>query len=821
MPEELFINPDEVRESGKISFDDIPLNQYDKTIEEEQENYSKEELLRIYRDMALIREFETMIESMKGTSKYQGIEHNYLGPAHLYFGQEAAAVGQAYVLNVEDLIFGSHRSHGEILAKGCSAIEKLSDDELMKIMEDFYDGKLLNVIKGKQNNVNDVKELALDFLLYGATAEIFFKDNGFNRGLGGSMHAFFPPFGIYPNNAIVGGSAPISTGAALYKKIRKKDGIIVANIGDGSLGCGPVWESINFSAMGQLKELWPDEYKGGLPIIFNFMDNQYGMGGQTAGETMAFDKLTRLGAGINPEQMHAERIDGYNPLAVIEGVKRKKKLIKEGKGPVLLDTLTYRLTGHSPSDANTYRTKEEFEAWENQDCIETYKERLVNAEIIDKDQFEKIDKEIKERLKKVCKLAVDNDTTPYMANPEEIGNLMFSDNKVEKREKGESEVLQPKEENTRIKRLKNRERVGIKDGKEVSKIKRLQIRDALYEAIIDKFYEDPTLIAYGEDHRHWGGAFAVYNGLTEALPYHRFFNAPISEAAIIGSGVGYTMSGGRAIVELMYADFIGRAGDEIFNQMAKWQSMSAGILDMPLILRVAIGNKYGAQHSQDWTSLVSHIPGLKVVYPVTPYDAKGLMNSALNGTDPVVFFEKQNLYDKGEEFRLEEGVPEDNYEIPLGEPDIKREGEDLTVLSVGSTLYRAREAADILQNEHDLSTEIVDARSIVPFNYDKVIESVKKTGRIIITGDQCQRGSILNDFAQNISELAFDYLDGPPVVVGARNWITPSTDLEEYLFTQPDWIIDSGHEKILPLEGYVPENNFTKNEQIRRNKKGI
>ncbi|MFW6271370.1 MAG: alpha-ketoacid dehydrogenase subunit beta, partial [Bacillota bacterium] len=345
--------------------------------------------------------------------------------------------------------------------------------------------------------------------------------------------------------------------------------------------------------------------------------------------------------------------------------------------------------------------------------------------------------------------------------------------------------------------------------------------DALFESILDKFYEDPTLIAYGEDNRHWGGAFAVYNGLTEAIPYHRFFNAPISEAAICGSAVGYAISGGRVIIELMYADFIGRAGDEIFNQMAKWQSMSAGILDMPLVLRISIGNKYGAQHSQDWTSLVSHIPGLKVVYPVTPYDAKGLMNSALSGTDPVVFFEKQKLYGVGEQFHLEEGVPEDYYEIEIGEPDIKREGNDVTILSIGSTLYRTLDAADILEKDYNLSAEIIDARSLVPFNYEKVIDSVKKTGRILVVGDACQRGSMLNDFAQNINELAFDYLDGPPVVIGARNWITPSTKLEDAYFPQPEWIIDAIHEKILPLKDHVPQYNFTRNEKIRRNKKGV
>jgi 2-oxoisovalerate dehydrogenase E1 component len=270
----------------------------------------------------------------------------------------------------------------------------------------------------------------------------------------------------------------------------------------------------------------------------------------------------------------------------------------------------------------------------------------------------------------------------------------------------------------------------------------------------------------------------------------------------------------------MYCDFLGRAGDEVFNQLSKWQAMSAGVLKMPVVLRVSVGSKYGAQHSQDWTSLCAHIPGLKVVFPVTPYDAKGLMNSALAGTDPVVFFESQRLYGIGEMFRPE-GVPEGYYEIPIGEPDIKKEGKDITILTVGATLYRALDAARILEEKYGLSAEVIDARTIVPFNYEKVLDSVKKTGRIVLAGDACQRGSHLNDIAQNISELAFDYLDAPPVVIGARNWITPAHELEEEFFPQPDWFIDAIHEKILPLKGHVPRNNFTPGEQLRNSRRGV
>lgn len=823
MSKQLFVDPDEIRKSGKIKFNDIDVNQYNKTIDQEKANFTKDDFMRIYRDMAIIREFETMLYSIKTTNNYNGVEYFNPGPAHLSTGQEASAVGQAYLLTPDDFIFGSHRSHGEIIAKGLSAIKKISDNDLLDTMKDFFDGSVLKVVEGKQKDSNNVKELAVDFLLYGILAEIFARETGFSKGLGGSMHAFFTPFGIYPNNAIVGGSAGIAAGAALYKKVNRKKGIVVANIGDGSMGCGPVYEALNFASMEQYDKLWEKGFEGGLPIIFNFNDNQYGMGGQTSGETMGFGMLARVGAGINPDQMHAERIDGYNPLAVIDAIGRKKKLIEEKKGPVLLDTMTYRFAGHSPSDASSYRTKEEIEAWEKQDSLIEYRKKLVDASVAVDDEFDTINENVKDLITKICKLAVDEKVSPRMdlyKNPDAISSIMFSNQKVEKMDDRECDVLIPKEEDPRVQQISKKIRVAFQDGKPVSKNRVFQLRDGIFEAIMDKFYTDPTLIAYGEDNRDWGGAFAVYRGLTEAIPYHRFFNAPISEAAIVSSAVGYALCGGRVIAELMYCDFLGRAGDEVFNQMAKWQAMTAGTLKMPMVLRVSVGSKYGAQHSQDWTSLTAHIPGLKVCFPATPYDAKGLMNSALAGTDPVVFFESQRIYDVGEQFH-EEGVPEGYYEIPIGEPDIKKVGSDITILSVGATLYRVIEAAKILQEKYGVSAEIIDARSLVPFNYDLVIESVKKTGKILLTSDACERGSYLKDVAQNISELAFDYLDAPPVVVGARNWITPAHELEEHFFPQPDWMIDAIHEKIMRLKDHEVKNNFTTNEKMRRSRLGV
>ena len=823
MPKSQMILPQEARKKGSIQFKPIPVLQYDKTIKDELKRYSAEDLVRIQRDMVILRTFETMLNEIKLRGSYQGIPYDHKGPAHLSLGQEAAAVGMAFHLGLDDHIYGSHRSHSEILAKGLSAIARLDDRQLMGIMKGYFDGDCLRVVE--KDSQGSVKDLATDFLIYGTLAEIFGREAGFNKGMGGSMHAFFPPFGIYPNNAIVGGSGDISVGAALYKKVNRKPGIVVCNIGDASSSCGPVWEGLCLATMDQFKTLWEKPYRGGLPLIVNFMNNFYGMGGQPQGETMGFGMLARLGAGINPEQMHAERVDGYNPLAVADAILRKREILSKGDGPVLLDTVTYRYSGHSPSDQGSYRERSEVEAWQKQDPIVLFGQSLVAAKVCKAGDLEAIQKQAEALIVKACSKAVDLTVSPRTDLKKHaclLDRTMFSNLKVDSMDTARKpEVLLSKEENPRVKSLATKSRSAFDpSGKRLKDSQCVVLRDAIFEAILDRFYVDPTLVAYGEENRDWGGAFAVYRGLTEALPYHRLFNSPISEGAIVGSAVGYGLEGGRALVELMYCDFLGRAGDEVFNQLSKWQSMSGGLLKMPVTVRVSVGSKYGAQHSQDWTSLCTHIPGLKVVFPATPYDAKGLMVSALIGTDPVVFFESQRIYGIAEEF-VQGGVPAGYYEVPFGEPALRKQGKDLTILTIGATLYRAMDAAKELETKYGLSCEVIDARSLVPFNYEPVIASLNKTHKILLASDACERGSYLHTMASKITQLAFDELDAPPVVVGAKNWITPPDEIEDAFFPYGADLLDAIHEHILPLKGYTPKRDCSNADIQRRSTQGL
>lgn len=818
MPKSLFVDPKKVRKAEMLKIKDIPVNQYQSDFEKELKTYGAEKLKRILYDMQTIRAFENMLNTFKTQGAWENIEYNHKGPAHLSMGQEAAAVGQCVNLGIDDFIFGSHRSHGEILAKCYSAVEKLSEKELEKIMKEFLGGDTLKM--AEKISYKNVKDLAENFVLYGTLAEIFARNAGFNRGLGGSMHAYFLPFGSMPNNAIVGGSADIATGAALFKRINKKSGIVVSNVGDAALGCGPVWEAMMMAAMDQYKTLWPESAGGAPPILFNFFNNFYGMGGQTCGETMGYGYVARVGAGVNPQNMHAERVDGYNPLAVADAIARKKAILLKGDGPVLLDTITYRVSGHSPSDASSYRTKEEIDAWQKADAIEEYKAYLIKNKLITKADAEKQENSIREKLIQVVKLATDDKESPR-ASAAFIESVMFSNTKADKLADAKPDVLDVNPEtNVRLKAISGKIRSAFDaDGKPLSKNKMFQYRDGLFEAMFHRFVTDPTMAAWGEENRDWGGAFAVYRGLTEALPYNRLFNSPISEAAIVGAGVGYAMSGGRAVVELMYCDFMGRAGDEIFNQASKWQSMSAGLLKMPLTVRVSVGNKYGAQHSQDWSALVAAIPGLKAVFPATPYDAKGMLNYALRGTDPVIFFESQKLYDKGEEFEKE--VPAGYYEIPEGEPAIRKTGTDITIATLGATLYTAMNAAKTLKEQYGMDAEIIDIRWINPLNYEKIVESVKKTGKLLLVSDAAERGSFMHTVASNMSALAFDYLDAPVAVLGSRNWITPAPECEHYYFPSVDWILDTIHERIIPLKGYTPTSVQTTMDILRKNRQGV
>ena len=820
MPKSLFLQKDEIRKPDILESASIPINTYQPHFYNELERYGREKLRRVYYDMLVIREFEQMLTSIKTTGEYQKISYTHLGATHLSIGQESAAVGQCLALEKDDLIFGSHRSHGEIIAKCFSAIRSLSESELYTLFSEYREGKILYIVE-KYKLAQNIYDIAEYCILYGLLSEIFTRENGFNAGLGGSMHAFFVPLGSMPNNAIVGGSANIAMGAALYKKIHNKPGIVIANIGDAAISCGAVWEALMFSSMDQYYKLWDKD--GAPPYLINVFNNFYGMGGQTVGETTGMGVIARIASGVNAHSMYAERVDGFNPLAVADATYRKKEVLLQGRGPVLLDTITYRFSEHScaDSDISSYRTIEEIDEFKTKDPIIEYATYLIVHNILSKELCASFHEDVIEKITKIFKIVINTDENPFVTVAS-IDNRMFSQHsqKTHTRE-NIPDISIPREENSHVQELVNKKRYAFDtQGKSHSVMQLYTLRDGIFEAVLHSAYTDANLVIYGEENRDWGGAFDCYRGLTESLPYHRLFNPPIAESAIVGTAIGYALSGGTALVELMYCDFIGRAGDEIFNQMSKWQSMSASILQMPLILRVSVGNKYGAQHSQDWTSLVAHIPGLQIMYPVTPYDAKGMLATALSGSNPVIFFESQKLYNKGEMF-YSQGVPEEYYTLELGVPSQRRKGKDLSIITLGPALYPALEVADYLSIEHGIELDIIDLRFINPLQYDILVESVKKTAKVLLVSDAVERGSFMHTVASNINAMVFNYLNAAPCVVGAKNLITPPAELASDYFPNKQIILDAIHQNLISLKGYQAKTVQTISERIRLAKIGI
>ncbi len=762
MPKTQFLDPNVLLKKGEIVFPEIPVNAYESAGARELALFGKKSFYEIYRQMCFIRVFETRLDELKKTGKSAGVTYTYHGPLHLCIGQEATAVGANFLFTEKDVIFGTHRNHGEVLAKGFSAIDKMGEKELTAVMENYHN---LATLQGAQKiplfDSADVKTKARLYFLYGLFCEIFGKNQGFQKGLSGSMHMFFTPFGIYPNNAIVGGSAGIAAGYALSNKLFAREGAVCVNLGDASLGSGAVWEAMNFSAMDQLSALW-QQRPGGLPILFSFYNNQYGMGGQTVGETMAFGTLARAAAGINPQAMHAERVNGYDPFAVIDAYQRKLPLLKQGKGPVLLDLVTYRYSEHSASDSGSYRTEEEVAAWKNADPILAFGQKMIALGIAEESDLSALRQGVEEEVLAALTAAVSEEISPKRTVQEERALLcgVITKQDLPRAEQGMQTAaplpVKPYAENSRIVQICAKGR------------KNLTLSDGIFEGILSAFYRDNTLIAYGEENRDWGNVSGVYVGLTEALPYERLFNAPISESAIISTAVGFAMGGGRALVEIMFMDFAGRAADEIINQLAKWRTLSGGEFALPVTVRTAIGRGYGAQHSQDLTALFCHIPGLKVVYPATPYDAKGLMTACLTEKNPVLFIENQSLYRTTGEIPL----PEGEYTLPIGKANCIKQGVNVTLLSVGACLPRVLAAAQELAAK-GIDAEVIDARSLVPFDYETLENSVRKTGRLVLVSDETLRGAYVKEIAATLTEKAFTALQDAPVFVCAKDTAVP------------------------------------------------
>jgi pyruvate dehydrogenase E1 component beta subunit len=316
-------------------------------------------------------------------------------------------------------------------------------------------------------------------------------------------------------------------------------------------------------------------------------------------------------------------------------------------------------------------------------------------------------------------------------------------------------------------------------------VREITFLEALNEAFRQEMERDPTVIIMGEDVGVYGGAFGVTKGLLEKFGFERVIDTPISEAGFIGAAIGATATGLRPVVELMFVDFFGVAMDQIYNQAAKMRYMFGGKIKVPITIRATIGGglSAAAQHSQVLYSIFAHVPGLKVVVPSTPYDAKGLLISSIRDDNPVMFFEHKLLYP------IKGPVPIEPYTIPLGKADVKREGTDVTIIGLALTIHQALEAADILAEE-GVSAEVIDPRTIVPFDKEAILKSVRKTGRVVIVDEDYDRCGFASWVAAVVADEAFEYLDAPVKRVTTPNVPIPfSPPLEKHVLPNTEKIV--------------------------------
>ena len=331
--------------------------------------------------------------------------------------------------------------------------------------------------------------------------------------------------------------------------------------------------------------------------------------------------------------------------------------------------------------------------------------------------------------------------------------------------------------------------------------RKITFREAINEAMRLEMRSDPTVILLGEDvaggatlphmegenKEAWGGVMGVSTGLAPEFGRNRVLDTPISESAFIGAAVGAASTGLRPIAELMFVDFLGVCFDQIFNQGAKLRYMFGGKAEVPMVIRSTIGAGFraAAQHSECLYSIFTHIPGLKTVVPCTPYDAKGLLSTAIRDNDPVIFFEHKVLYD------MEGEVPEDNYTIPLGEADVKREGKDATIVSLGRMVHFSLSAAEALAGD-GIDVEVVDLRSLSPLDEDAILASVKKTHRLVVVDEDNPRCSVAADVVALVADQAFDYLDAPCKMITAPHTPVPfSPTLEDVYIPTADTIVST------------------------------
>jgi 2-oxoisovalerate dehydrogenase E1 component len=613
----------------------------------------------MHRRMLLIRGFEQRVAALYRDGEVPGF-------VHLSIGQEAAAVGACWPLRPTDVITSTHRGHGHCLAKGLDPL--------------------------------------------GMFAELMGRDQGTNRGRGGSMHIADPKLGIFGANGIVAAGVPIAAGAAAAAQLRADGGVAVAFFGDGAPAQGAFHEAVNLAAV------WR------LPVVFFCENNGYAEFSPAATQHVA--SLAQRAAGYGVEWVG---VDGNDVVATAGVMADVVASVRMGTGPVIVEAATYRWHGHYEGDPERYRSPEEVKEWEGRDPLPAHEHRLRDAGVSD-DEIKALESSVAEELDGAVEAA---------RRLEEPAPSTLTDFVVRAR----PSVPEP---------------APVSDDGPV-----FRTMDAIRTALEAELVADDRVFIAGIDVGAGGNVFGLMRGLHDQFG-DRVRDTPISETAILGLGVGAAMAGMRPVVEVMYLDFLGVCFDQLLNQAAKLPFMTGGAARMGLTVRTQFGagRSSGSQHSQSLEALLAHIPGLSVVMPSTPADTYGLLRAAIQDPNPVVFIENRLLYGmKGPQ-------PPPDHLVPIGVSSVVRSGTDVTVVSVSRMVHEAVAAAESLAAD-GISAEVIDLRTVAPLDMAPILESVAKTSRLLIAHEAVVPFGIGAEIAAVVSREAFWDLDAPIERVGA------------------------------------------------------
>ncbi|MFT5483531.1 MAG: pyruvate/2-oxoglutarate/acetoin dehydrogenase E1 component/TPP-dependent pyruvate [Halieaceae bacterium] len=559
--------------------------------------------------------------------------------------------------------------------------------------------------------------------LKGLFCEALGRENGVNKGKGGAPHISDPDSGSMLTTAIVGAGAPIANGLALASKMRGTDAVTIVNFGDGATSIGAVHEAMNLAG------LWK------LPVIFMCQNNQMGEYTTIADYTASKDFASRAkGYGFK-----GVVLDGNDPVDFHGKMKSIIKDVRKGKGPVFVEAQTIRLGPHAGVGDTNHLSKEDLAAAKEAWPVPRTRALLLEQGICTEEELTEIDSAAKVEVEEAIAFALESEIT----GTEEMLLDVYADPTVVPR-RGQREKRAAEEPYT-------------------GETREMAMFQAIQNAQEMALELDESVFFLGEDIGESGGVFRCFQGM-QAKWGERVRPTPIAEQAIIGAATGAALVGMRPVAEIMFCDFIGVCMDQITNHAAKQRYMSGGATHVPMTVRTVAGGGiggFGAQHSQSTEAILLHQPGLKIVYPSTPTEAKGLLLSCIFDEDPCIQFESMMLT-----YATKEEVPLGDYRIPLGVAKVKREGTDITLITYGWQVLQCLGAAEELAKE-GINAEVLDLRTLMPLDYDRILSSVEKTGRALVVHAATEFCGLGAEIASTLNEELFGKLKAPASRFGA------------------------------------------------------